>query len=128
MKLDDYLKLPYKLEVVPLSEEDGGGFYASYPELGKAAAHGDGATVEEAVKMAEEAKRLVLEVKLEHGDEIPLPRSEQQFSGKFNVRVPKSLHRSLSELAEEEGVSLNQLIVTMLSGDVARARLSSGRL
>lgn len=118
--LDSFLNLPYKLEIVPVSEEDGGGFYASYPELGKAAAHGDGATVEEAVRMANEAKRLVIETKLDHGDQVPLPRSIQEYSGKFNVRVPKSLHRNLSELAEKEGVSLNQLVVTLLSGGVNR--------
>lgn len=119
-KLNSSMRLPYKLEVVPVSEEDGGGFYASYPELGRAAAHGVGPTIEEAVGMADEAKRLVLETKLEHGDEIPLPRSAQEFSGKFNVRLPKSLHRNLAELAEEEGVSLNQLVVTLLSGGITR--------
>ncbi len=121
--LDTYMQLPYRLEIIPLAEEDGGGFYASYPEFGKGAAYGDGATIEEAVRMAEEAKRLVLEVKLEYGDEIPLPQSARSFSGKFNVRIPKTLHRHLSELAEEEGVSLNKLVATLLSSEVTRARL-----
>lgn len=119
--LNHYLKLPYKLELTPLSAEDGGGFYARYPELGKAAAQGDGESREEAIRMADEAKSLVLEVMLEHGDEVPLPDSMKTYSGKFMVRAPKSLHRDLVLEAEHEGVSLNQLTVTLLSRSLARS-------
>lgn len=109
-----YLGLPYKLEITPLSAEDGGGYYARYPELGRFAAHADGATIDEAVRAADEAKRLVLEVMLEHGDPIPEP-GVRDYSGHFSVRGPKSLHRDLVERAEAEGVSLNQLVVSYLS-------------
>jgi hypothetical protein len=49
-----------------------------------------------------------------------LPESQtapqrREFSGKFNVRVPKSLHAALASEAEAEGVSLNQLIVAKLA-------------
>src|SRR5690554_2370227 len=33
-------------------------------------------------------------------------------SGKFVVRLPRTLHAALESEAEEEGVSLNQLVVT----------------
>lgn len=36
-------------------------------------------------------------------------------SGKFVVRLPKSLHAALEREAAEEGVSLNQLVVTKLA-------------
>jgi len=36
-------------------------------------------------------------------------------SGKFVVRVPKSLHQALGIEAKSEGISLNQLIVSKLS-------------
>ncbi len=36
-------------------------------------------------------------------------------SGKFVVRLPKSLHAALDREATEEGVSLNQLVVTKLA-------------
>jgi hypothetical protein len=36
-------------------------------------------------------------------------------SGKFVVRLPRSLHAALEAEAEEEGVSLNQLVVTKLA-------------
>ncbi len=36
-------------------------------------------------------------------------------SGKFMVRLPRSLHAALEREAAEEGVSLNQLVVTKLA-------------
>ncbi len=118
-ELDRYLSLPYKLEIVPLGDEDGGGYYARYVDFGTSA-HGDGATPGEAAESAREGLRSLLEVMLEHGDPIPEPATEREFSGKFNVRVPKSLHRALIEAAESEGVSLNMLIVSKLSRSVGR--------
>ncbi len=38
-----------------------------------------------------------------------------QKSGKFVVRLPKSLHATLDREARDEGVSLNQLVVTKLA-------------
>lgn len=109
-----YLALPYKLEIVPLSEADGGGYYARYSEFGTGA-HGDGPAPGDAATSARDGLRAVLEVMLEHGDPIPEPRQAREFSGKFNVRVPRSLHRALIEEAEAEGISLNMLIVNRLS-------------
>src|SRR5438093_32244 len=47
--------------------------------------------------------------------EPPVGPQRREYSGKFNVRVPKTLHASLASEAEAEGVSLNQLIVTKLA-------------
>ena len=41
-------------------------------------------------------------------------------SGKFVVRVPKTLHASLEAEAKDEGVSLNQLVVTKLALHISR--------
>lgn len=49
------------------------------------------------------------------GELIPEPISERRFSGKFNVRVPESLHRELALKAAEEGVSLNRLVSDRLA-------------
>ena len=38
-----------------------------------------------------------------------------QKSGRFVVRLPKTLHAALEREAREEGVSLNQLVVTKLA-------------
>src|SRR5947207_1126375 len=47
--------------------------------------------------------------------EAPVGPQRREYSGKFNVRVPKSLHAALASEAESEGVSLNQLVVTKLA-------------
>ena len=44
-----------------------------------------------------------------------------QKSGKFVVRLPKTLHQALEREAAEEGVSLNQLVVTKLAISLAQA-------
>ena len=51
-------------------------------------------------------------------DALPEPAvgpQRREYSGKFNVRVPKSLHAALASEAEAEGVSLNQLVVAKLA-------------
>ncbi len=55
-------------------------------------------------------------------DSLPEPDmlpSRQEYSGKFVVRVPKSLHAALVAEAEVEGVSLNQLVVAKLAVQLA---------
>jgi hypothetical protein len=47
--------------------------------------------------------------------EPPVGPQRREYSGKFNVRVPKSLHAALASEAEAEGVSLNQLVLTKLA-------------
>ena len=46
-------------------------------------------------------------------------------SGKFIVRLPKTLHAALDAEATEEGVSLNQLVVTKLAIQMSRLATSS---
>jgi uncharacterized protein (DUF1778 family) len=41
--------------------------------------------------------------------------AEKAYSGKVNLRMPKSLHRDLARRAEKEGVSLNQFMVVALA-------------
>lgn len=48
-------------------------------------------------------------------DEIPEPLSTRRYSGRFNVRVPESLHRELAIKAAEEHISLNRLISDRLA-------------
>ena len=46
-------------------------------------------------------------------------------SGKFMVRLPRSLHSALDAEAEQEGVSLNQLVVTKLAVQMSRLASSA---
>jgi antitoxin HicB len=73
----------------------------------------------EALEELRDAIRSWIRTAQEFGDEIPPPASRHRYSGKFLVRVPASLHRSLALRASVEGVSLNQLVSTLLSGGLA---------
>ncbi|MPM31593.1 hypothetical protein SDC9_78149 [bioreactor metagenome] len=42
-------------------------------------------------------------------------KSALDFSGRLNIRIPKSLHMKLSSEAKNDGVSLNQYIIYKLS-------------
>jgi predicted HicB family RNase H-like nuclease len=47
--------------------------------------------------------------------ELPTGPQRREYSGKFKVRLPKSLHAALAREAEAAGVSLNQLVVAKLA-------------
>ncbi len=47
--------------------------------------------------------------------------SYMKYSGKFTVRLPRSLHQALVERADREGVSLNLFVTNALSSKVAVA-------
>jgi len=50
-----------------------------------------------------------------NGEAPPAPISGKSFSGKFIVRIPPKVHRSLAIQAAEEGISLNRLVSAKLS-------------
>ena len=62
-----------------------------------------------------EAMEGYIEVKLENNLPVPIPEAAEKYSGKFVVRIPKSLHQRLAIEAEKEGVSLNQLALYKLA-------------
>jgi predicted HicB family RNase H-like nuclease len=51
-----------------------------------------------------------------NGESPPPPISGRPFSGKFVVRIPPEVHRTLAIKAAEEGVSLNRLVSAKLAG------------
>jgi len=116
--IEYYLELPYMVEVYP--EDDGDGYTAIIPDLPGCMTYAD--TLEELHAGIEEAKELWLEVAIQEGDHIPEPKPVEidDFSGKFLVRIPKSLHRDLSVRAKVEGSSLNQLVTVLLSEGMGR--------
>ena len=54
--------------------------------------------------------RDVLEDMAIGGEQAPAPFADRKYSGRFVVRVPPEVHRSLAIAAAEEGVSLNRLV------------------
>ena len=112
-----YLNLPYRIE---LQRDPAGGWFVQAKELPGCMSQGE--TPQEAVAMIQDAMRGWIEVSLQEGDPIPEPRPLDDYSGKFVIRVPKSLHRDLVDAAEQEGVSLNQYIAVALAQAVVSAR------
>ncbi|MDP4099142.1 type II toxin-antitoxin system HicB family antitoxin [Paenibacillus sp. P96] len=107
------MALPYTIQIREMNDESGHYFYVTVAELDGCQSHGD--TIEEAYESIREAMEGYLSVKLEFGDPIPEPAGSEEYSGKFNLRVPKTLHRQLVERAAAENVSLNQYCLYKLS-------------
>ena len=60
---------------------------------------------------------------------MPAPShpSDDAYSGRWSMRVPKSLHRRLSERAKAEGVSLNTPALTLLAEGLGRRARDDGQ-
>ena len=99
------------MEIVEYS--DVGCFVASYPDLPGCISCGE--PVQAAAANAQDAKRAWLEAAMEDGIAIREPDSLDDYSGQFKLRIPKSLHRSLAEHSQREGISMNQYCVYLLS-------------
>ena len=113
----------YNLKVHPLTEEDGGGYLVDVVELPGCSVVGD--NLQEAVDKLNDAIETWIEGAKEIGREIPEPdyyRSEEDFSGKMTLRIPKELHKKLDTIAKDEAVSMNQLISYYLSVCVTQRR------
>lgn len=110
-KLNDYLALPYPMEIAEDPEE--GGFVVSYPDLPGCITCGE--TMETALSNAQDAKKAWLEAALEEGIKIHDPKKVEKYSGQFKLRLPRSLHRTLATHARREGISMNQYCVYLLS-------------
>ena len=119
--LEDYLSLQYPFVV---HADPDGGYVIVYPDLPGCLSQAE--TLDEIPAMAEGARTGWIETEYEEGRDIPEP-SYQDYSGKFNVRIPKSLHRALVDAASQDGVSLNQYVVMLLSSGNALVQLKAQR-
>ena len=99
-QLDELVRRPWSRDVVV--DEDGS-YIASVPELEGCFAAGD--TLSAALSELDEVVREWLEIALEEDSPIPEPRTQtgDEFSGRFSVRLPRSVHRALSLRAQTEG-------------------------
>src|SRR3984893_9308120 len=116
-KVKEYLAKPYTRELI---RNQDGTWFARVMELRGCMTEGN--TKEEALKNLDDAMKGWIDVAIEDGESIPEPLESRSFSGKFVVRVPRSLHRNLAKRAEVEGVSLNQVVVTALAREVGQKK------
>jgi antitoxin HicB len=117
--VDDYLRLSYHIEIMRESDPDHPGWVAWVKELPGCITQAD--RFEELGEMIADAMRGWLEIALQDEIPIPLPLPDEQYSGKFVVRVPRQLHRKLVEEAERQNVSLNQFVnyaLTVVIGSI----------
>jgi len=89
------------------------------PEIPGCSAFGD--TDSEALKELDTAIKLHLRIRKENRLPVPRALSGQKLGGRFLLRIPKALQHSLKEEAMEEGVSVNQYALFLIS--TARAQI-----
>jgi predicted HicB family RNase H-like nuclease len=113
LEVQDYLSMPYTYLVQRINDESGNYFYGRILELDGCQITGN--TAEEVYKNLNEAMESYIETKLDNNIEIPQPLQAEDFSDKFVVRLPKTLHQRLAIEAKKEGVSLNQFALYNLT-------------
>lgn len=118
-----YMRIDYPIELKAISKEDGGGWLAEINELKGCIA--DGENKSEALENLETAKRLWIETALKRKITIPLPEKDdfEDYSGKLTLRMPKSLHQKISQMASKEDISINQYILSTISFNLGQKEL-----
>jgi len=76
-------------------------------------AHGN--TAEKALAEIESVVAASIEWMQEDGEKIPEPFGTKKYKGNLTLRIPSDLHRSIAIRAAEEGVSINQYVLSKLS-------------
>ena len=111
MKKEKILDYPFTIR--HLLKEEGGGYLIEFPDL--PGCMSDGETIEEAVENGHDAVVCWMHAAKEANRSIPQPGELEKQSGKWVQRVPKSMHLRLVAKAEDEGVSLNTLVITFIA-------------
>ena len=111
--VQDYMNLPYNCVIKCVEDESGSYFHATVIEFNGCQSTGD--SFEEAYSGLRESMEGWIETKLANGFSVPQPLKGENSSGKFIVRIPRTLHAKLALEAAREGVSLNQYALHKLS-------------
>jgi predicted RNase H-like HicB family nuclease len=80
-----------------------------FPSL---AAHGD--TVEKALKEIEHVVAETIKWLREENEPVPEPFGLKKFKGNLTLRIPPEKHRDIVIRSAEEGVSINQFILSKI--------------
>lgn len=106
--------------VVNLYRDEEGDWLAHFVEISEISAFAE--TPEQALNELAMAWAGVKESYRKHGEEIPSAPSHKEYSGQFNVRIGKRLHRKLAVEAARAGISLNALVAQKLTENVEHRR------
>lgn len=113
--LDQYVSLDYPILIRKIQDKERELWVAEIPDLPGCISDGD--TREEAFQSIEDAKKAWIETAIEEGRPIPKPKpidDEDDYSGKFTLRLPKYIHKLLTEHANTQNVSLNQYVLSLI--------------
>jgi predicted HicB family RNase H-like nuclease len=114
----------FPIDLKQIAEDEGGGWLARIPALGRLLFVGWGETPDKAIAKLNEVAEDLLEEYQEKGIELPNPPfDELEYSGKFVLRVPQFRHAALAELAAQEGMSLNATVNDLLAESLVRGRM-----
>ena len=120
-----HVEPPYPFEayahvVEPLSEEDGGGYLITFPDL--PGCMSDGESIEEAIANGRDAFSAWMSARADIGKPIPKPtrHGESAEPVRMMQRLPRSLHANLVARARVEGTSLNTLVTMLLAEGLGR--------
>jgi antitoxin HicB len=94
------------------SDEDGG-YIATIPGIRGLSAFGESSS--EALSELKIAADAYFQSLKNAGRRLPAFEKMAPFSGQLRLRMPKSLHAELSQAAENEGVSLNTYLISLLA-------------
>ena len=98
---------------IELFLDEEGDWLAHFLELSFVSAFG--ATAEEALHELQEAWQAMKESYLKNKEQIPIAPTRRDYSGQFNVRIDRRVHRALAIEASQAGMSLNALVAQKLS-------------
>jgi predicted HicB family RNase H-like nuclease len=98
---------------VNITLDEDGDWLAHFVELPNVSAFAD--TPQKAVDELCLAWKGVKESYRKHGEPIPVAPARKNYSGQFNVRLDKRIHRALAVEAAQSGVSLNALVSQKLA-------------
>lgn len=118
--LRDYLAMEYPFNVVA---DPDGGYVIVFPDLPGCLTQVE--SLDDVGSMADEIRQLWIETEFDRGNAIPLPSYPEEYSGKFVLRIPPSLHRTLAERATQERMSLNQYATMRLARSDAQSQIES---
>jgi predicted RNase H-like HicB family nuclease len=117
-KIRAILARPYVRRLLP---DEQGGYTAYIHEFPGCVAEGE--TADEALACLDKAASSWLAVSLSLGQPIAMPLDPFHYTGKIALRLPRSLHSDVAELAQLQGCSVNQLLAVAISEYVGRQGL-----
>ena len=109
-----YLNLPYEITIRPLSDDEGGGYFAHYNHKGLQFIMGDGATAEEALQNVKNAFICYLEVALQNEDFIPEPNYKEK-TKRINITLSEKLINKIDKQFSNRSAFLSKAATKMLN-------------